>query len=132
MHIFVRLLAKICAHFCAPFSQNMCTFVRFLKIFDVRIFVRLLAKICAHLSLELLNTLLFPEVKWKKNMLYVRIVLNVSFCKWSRCGCFTKILIFVTCKAVQNAFQRTWKQIPQVLCYIFLKVGNVFFVKLKY
>ena len=35
----------------------MCTFVRFLKIFDVRIFVRLLAKICAHLSLELLDTL---------------------------------------------------------------------------
>ena len=58
VRIFVRLLAKICAHFCAPFSQNMCTFVRFLKIFDVRIFVRLLAKICAHLSLELLNTLL--------------------------------------------------------------------------
>ena len=57
VRIFVRLLAKICAHFCAPFSQNMCTFVRFLKIFDVRIFVRLLAKICAHLSLELLNTL---------------------------------------------------------------------------
>ena len=57
VRIFVRLLAKICAHFCAPFSQNMCTFVRFLKIFDVRIFVRLLAKICAHLSLELLDTL---------------------------------------------------------------------------
>ena len=57
MHIFVRLLAKICAHLCA-----------FLKIFDVRIFVRLLAKICAHLSLELLNTLfddlatVFPEL----------------------------------------------------------------------
>ena len=47
----------VCAHFCAPFGQNMCTFVRFLKIFDVRIFVRVLAKICAHLSLELLNTL---------------------------------------------------------------------------
>ena len=64
VRIFVRLLAKICAHFCAPFSQNMCTFVRFLKIFDVRIFVRLLAKICAHLSLELLNTLIavFPEL----------------------------------------------------------------------
>ena len=63
--------------------------------------------------------------------IYVRIVLNVSFCKWSRCGCFTKILIFVTCKAVQNAFQRTWKQIPKVLCYIFLKVGNVFFREIK-
>ena len=55
MHIFVRLLAKICAHFCAPFSQNMCTFVRFLKIFDVRIFVRLLAKTCAHLCAFLKN-----------------------------------------------------------------------------
>ena len=62
VRIFVRLLAKICAHFCAPFSQNMCTFVRFLKIFDVRIFVRLLAKICAHLSLELLDTLIL----WRK------------------------------------------------------------------
>ena len=75
----------------------------------------------------------FPEVKWVKNMqIYVRIVLNVSFCKWSRCGCFTKILIFVTCKAVQNAFQCTWKQIPQVLSYVFLKIENIFFVKLKY
>jgi len=48
VRIFVRLLTKICAHFCAPFGQNMCAFVRFLKIFDVRIFVRFLAKICAH------------------------------------------------------------------------------------
>ena len=47
MHIFVHLLAKICAHLCA-----------FLKNLDVRIFVRLLAKICAHLSLELLATLI--------------------------------------------------------------------------
>ena len=46
VHIFVRLLAKTCAHLCA-----------FLKNFDVRIFVRLLAKVCAHLSSELLNTL---------------------------------------------------------------------------
>ena len=42
-----------------------------------------------------------------------------------------KILIFVTCKAVHNAFQRIWKQIPQVLCYVFLKVGNVFFREIK-
>ena len=79
----------------------------------------------------------FPEVKWVKNMqIYVRIVLNVSFCKWSRCGCFTKILIFVTCKALQNAFQRTLvTNSPSVVLYakyVFLKVGNVFFVKLKY
>ena len=47
VHIFVRLLAKTCAHLCA-----------FLKNFDVRIFVRLLAKVCAHLSSELLVTLL--------------------------------------------------------------------------
>ena len=46
MRIFVRLLAKTCAHLCA-----------FLKNFDVRIFVRLLAKVCAHLSSELLVTL---------------------------------------------------------------------------
>ena len=47
----------VCAHFCAPFGQNMCAFVRFLKIFDVRIFVRFLAEFCAHLSSELLDTL---------------------------------------------------------------------------
>ena len=56
----------VCAHFCAPFGQNMCAFVRFLKIFDVRIFVRLLAKICAHLSLELLDTLEDTNIQFSR------------------------------------------------------------------
>ena len=51
MRIFVRLLAKTCAHLCA-----------FLKNFDVRIFVRLLAKVCAHLSSELLVTLIVTKI----------------------------------------------------------------------
>ena len=51
MRIFVRLLAKTCAHLCA-----------FLKNFDVRIFVRLLAKVCAHLSSELLVTLFTVQI----------------------------------------------------------------------